>query len=102
MRTKLKLDLDDLTVDSFDTSRPAPKSGTVFGEQCTCYTNCTCPGCPTCDASCNGTCGGTCEASCNGTCAGGTCGASCDSCVESWYYDCGSAANSHCTPYPCN
>jgi hypothetical protein len=79
---KLKLDLEELSVESFDTT-PAPRreGGTVFGQQCTCYTQCTCPGCPTCDASCNGTCGGTCagscDASCNGTC-GGTCAASCD------------------------
>ncbi|HYW11388.1 MAG TPA: hypothetical protein VE871_05505 [Longimicrobium sp.] len=65
MQTKLKLNLEDLTVDSFDTTRPANKQGTVFGEQCTCYTQCTCPGCPTCDASCNGTCGGTCANTCD-------------------------------------
>jgi hypothetical protein len=73
MQSKLKLNLDELTVDSFDTTRSERPKGTVFGEQCTCYTNCTCPGCPTCDASCNGTCNGTCgentcQASCNGTC----------------------------------
>jgi len=77
MRTKLKLNLDQLSVDSFDTTKPEAKTGTVFGEQCTCYTNCTCPGCPTCDASCNGTCdascNGTCDASCNGTCYEDTC-----------------------------
>ncbi len=82
MQTKLKLNLEDLSVDSFDTTRPAHKQGTVFGEQCTCYTQCTCPGCPTCDASCNGTCAGTCGentcvASCNGTCAPATCRFSC-------------------------
>ena len=73
---KLKLSLDDLRIDSFQTTAPAKPKGTVFGEQCTCYTQCTCPGCPTCyascngtcDASCNGTCGATCDASCNGTC----------------------------------
>jgi hypothetical protein len=70
---KLKLDLEDLAVESFaTTAEPRRESGTVFGQQCTCYTQCTCPGCPTCDASCNGTCGGTCGASCNGTC-GDTC-----------------------------
>ena len=68
MSNKLKLNLDQLTVESFNTTRGGPKAGTVYGEQCTCYTNCTCPGCPTCDASCNGTCGATCDASCNGTC----------------------------------
>ena len=67
MRTKLKLNLDELTVDSFDTTKNEAKIGTVFGEQCTCYTNCTCPGCPTCDASCNGTCYDyTCAAGCPG------------------------------------
>jgi len=82
---KLKLDLDQLAVDSFGTEAPERKSGTIFGEQCTCYTQCTCPGCPTCDATCNGSCGATCNASCNGTCdysCGGTCG-----------YDCGGTIN---------
>jgi hypothetical protein len=62
---KLKLRLDDLRVDTFQTTSVQKAKGTVFGEQCTCYTQCTCPGCPTCDASCNGTC----DASYNGTCA---------------------------------
>jgi len=73
---KLKLQLDDLQVDTFQTTPAQKPKGTVFGEQCTCHTNCTCPGCPTCyascngtcDASCNGSCGATCDASCNGTC----------------------------------
>jgi hypothetical protein len=72
---QLKLRLDDLQVDTFQTTSAPKQKGTVFGEQCTCYTQCgqnTCPGCPTCDASCNGSCGascnGTCDASCNGTC----------------------------------
>lgn len=65
---KLRLELDQLTVDSFDTAVSAARRGTVVGEeQCTCpsacASNCTCPGCPTCDATCNGeTCGGyTCD-----------------------------------------
>ncbi|HLM68605.1 MAG TPA: hypothetical protein VK358_13795 [Longimicrobium sp.] len=83
MRSKLKLNLEQLTVDSFDTSAGEKPRGTVFGEQCTCYTNCTCPGCPTCDASCNGTCGGTCAASCNGTCnCPGTYDYSCEGCTR--------------------
>ena len=65
---KLKLRMDDLHVDSFDTTAAQAPAGTVFGEQCTCYTNCTCPGCPTCDASCNGTCDG--AATCLNTCDG--------------------------------
>jgi hypothetical protein len=89
MRTKLKLNLEQLSVDSFDTTRPAAKAGTVFGEQCTCYTNCTCPGCPTCDASCNGTCDAlcdvtwdaSCDTSCMDTCRG-SCGGSCNTCYH--------------------
>jgi hypothetical protein len=65
---KLKLRLEDLRVDTFSTTTVQKEKGTVFGEQCTCYTQCTCPGCPTCYASCNGTCGATCAASCYGTC----------------------------------
>jgi hypothetical protein len=65
---KLKLQLDDLSVESFDTVAARTGKGTIFGEQCTCYTQCTCPGCPTCDASCNGTCAATCNGSCDGTC----------------------------------
>ena len=74
MRTKLKLNLDQLAVDSFDTTRPAARAGTVFGEECTCQTACTCPGCPTCYESCNGTCGDTCAY----TCDDDTCAYSCD------------------------
>ena len=73
MQAKLKLHLDDLTVDSFNTTAAEKPKGTVFGEQCTCYTQCTCPGCPTCYASCNGTCAGTCENTCANTCDDATC-----------------------------
>ena len=111
MPSKLKLNLDQLTVDSFDTSAPKAEKGTVFGEQCTCYTNCTCPGCPTCDASCNGTCGGTCgdntcAESCYGSCE--TCGGdTCDYyvCGYSWacdtYYPCPSPIYTICGNYVC-
>ena len=98
---KLKLRLDDLRIDSFDTAAPQRVKGTVFGEQCTCWTNCTCPGCPTCDASCNGTCNascnGTCDASCNGTCGAscnGSCGATCD-------WTCGFTCGISCGGYTC-
>jgi hypothetical protein len=85
MQRKLKLDLDALQVESFDTTSAGHRhDGTVFGQQCTCYTQCTCPGCPTCDASCNGTCeascNGTCDATCNGTC-GASCNGTCDYCT---------------------
>jgi hypothetical protein len=79
---KLKLRLDDLHIDSFDTTAPQKAKGTVFGEQCTCYTQCTCPGCPTCYASCNGSC----DASCNGTCVA-TCGSTCENTCQNSCYD---------------
>lgn len=80
MRGKLTLKLEDLAVDTFDTTAPRKARGTVFGGQCTCWTQCaqvTCPGCPTCyaatcetsptdDATCTGTCGDTCPDTCAG------------------------------------
>lgn len=71
---KLSLTLEELRVESFDTT-PAEKKrkGTVFGEQCTCYTNCTCPGCPTCDYTCGDTCDDYTCVSCAYTCANGGC-----------------------------
>lgn len=66
---KLKLKLDDLRVDTFQTTATQMSRGTVLGQQCTCYTHCdTCPGCPTCDATCPESCVATCEQSCRGTC----------------------------------
>ncbi len=100
---KLTLNLEDLSVDSFDTTATHRPKGTVFGEQCTCYTNCTCPGCPTCaascngtcDASCNGSCGVTCDASCNGTC-GWSCDYSCGTCEGAETCATQPAPNMHC------
>jgi hypothetical protein len=69
---KLKLELEAIRVDTFDTSATVRQAGTVFGKQCTCYTVCTCPGCPTCDYTyCD-------QASCNG---------SCDTCPPNWTCD---------------
>jgi hypothetical protein len=96
MRSKLKLNLNELRVDSFNTSGAEQKNGTVFGEQCTCYTNCTCPGCPTCYASCNGTC----NASCNGTCYDYTC-ADCDSDYCGTFNDFTCNGYGTCGIYPC-
>ena len=93
---KLRLQLEDIAVESFATHEAVPRRGTVAanattGNQiiCDCPTNgyentcrtCSCEG--TCDASCDGTCntcagcgsascGGTCDDSCFGTC-GSTC-----------------------------
>jgi hypothetical protein len=60
---KLKLDLDQLAVETFDTADRRAKKGTVFGGQCTCWSYCaqeTCAGYDTCDASCAESCGGSC------------------------------------------
>jgi hypothetical protein len=94
MRGKLTLKLEDLSVDSFDTTTTQKAKGTVFGEQCTCYTQCTCPGCPTCYESCNGTCGDTCPATCAYTCDDVSCAGSCaETCDYSCDYDlCGPSA----------
>ena len=112
MRNKLSLNLEDLSVDSFDTTATQKEKGTVFGEQCTCYTNCTCPGCPTCDATCAYTCDDatcpqcpTCAASCNGTCncaTQNTCGWSCDySCMCNSQQPCPTALYSACNGMHC-
>jgi hypothetical protein len=89
---KLTLRLEDLRIDSFSTEPVRKEKGTVFGEQCTCYTNCSCPGCPTCDASCNGSCGASCGGTCNAT-ACGTCDQSCGgTCAHTCYDGCGYTA----------
>ena len=63
---KIKLQLEDLAIDSFATTAPKKAEGTVFGEQCTC-SFCTCRDL-TCDHSCYETCGN--EYSCVYTCDG--------------------------------
>jgi hypothetical protein len=83
---KLSLNLEALTVESFETDGSGAVRGTVQGHYGTwkesaplsCDYGCntqqdgTCPSsAPSCDASCDGTCEGhTCDASCNGTCPG--------------------------------
>ncbi len=98
MRAKLSLNLDDLTVDSFDTTVPQNAKGTVFGEQqqpCTCYTNCTCPGCPTCANTCANTCAYTCD---DATCAGN----SCDTCYSCYQSQCDCSIDmTRCNGYIC-
>jgi hypothetical protein len=92
---KLKLQLENLSVESFDTTCEVREKGTVFGEQAT---N-TCPGCPTCAATCAYTCDDatcpqcpTCAASCNGTCDGATCY---DSCGRTCWDTCGIGCIDH-------
>jgi hypothetical protein len=95
---KLTLNLEQLSVDSFETTAVEKKKGTVIGQQCTCWTYCaqqTCPGCPTCDNTCAYTCDDatcpacpTCAASCNGTCDCGTNDYSCYNTDCDCYFTC--------------
>jgi len=83
MQSKLKLNLENLSVDSFDTVGVEKRKGTIFGEQCTCYTQCTCPGGPSDD--CQPSVGDTCQNSCVGTCQCHTFMSECDcagTCME--------------------
>ena len=77
---KIKLQLEDLVIDSFSTTPVRRAKGTVYGEQCTCETACTCPGCATCDDTCADTCT--------------TCGYTGD-------YSCESACDLSCNQYTC-
>jgi hypothetical protein len=97
MRSKLTLNLDDLSVDSFDTTMTHKEKGTVFGEQCTCYTNCTCPGCPSCGATCPATCANTCD---DYTCAN-TCANTCDDYTCAYTCDCGGGDPPTCLQTNC-
>ena len=83
---KLKLNLEDLKVESFQTTPEAEGSeeGTVFGfGEHTGQTYCDAPCFPTIcnENTCNGfTCGGTCSNTCLATCSytcGSTCGSTC-------------------------
>ncbi|HEX8691074.1 MAG TPA: hypothetical protein VF746_01430 [Longimicrobium sp.] len=85
---KLRLDLDALVVESFDTARGAERGGTVrANEQEYCPYCCCCPCCCTC---CN-TCCATCPATCQNTCDDATC-LSCEyTCQNEYtcaYYSC--------------
>lgn len=70
MPAKLKLHLEDLTVDSFDTTRSGQARGTVLGEECSCWAGCT--------EACDPSVGDTCQNSCVGTCGCGTLMSDCD------------------------
>jgi hypothetical protein len=92
---KLKLSMEDLSVESFDTTTVRKEKGTVFGEQCTCYTVCTCPGCYTCEGTCpnDHTCADTCWNTCDDFTCLETCGFSnCET-------RCGAAATCRCPNY---
>lgn len=79
--SKKKLSLDDLKVESFQTTPDAegPEKGTVYGfaytEETACATSDCCTG-QTCAQTCGWTCGHT---------SWGTCAASCDTCGSTCY-----------------
>jgi hypothetical protein len=67
----LKLDIDKLEVDSFETNGAGEERGTVHGHYPTQYATCVTSvcGCSGADGlSCEVTCDATCYASCDGTC----------------------------------
>lgn len=73
---KMKLQLDELAVETFDTTPLERGKGTVLGhQQCTCVTVCTCPGCPTCEGTCPGE--ASCDDTCWNTCDDWTCAVTC-------------------------
>ncbi len=88
---KLKLNFDELKVESFSVQNSEQQKGTVNAqEQNTtpmfCYElsglDHTCDN-NTCNASCyNGSCNATCDESCNGTCFYFTCSATCEHCYS--------------------
>lgn len=80
---KLKLHLDDLAVESFDTVQVEKEKGTVMGEQCSCYG--TCPPAATCGTTCPYTCD---DATCANTCDDETCVGTCQTCSPSCWDTC--------------
>ncbi|MFA7420500.1 MAG: hypothetical protein WCZ90_12520 [Melioribacteraceae bacterium] len=77
---KLKLNLDEIKVESFEVQNNSKTNGTVLGQEIsyarTCFPMCedtvevgSCVTiCNTADATCPDTCTATCEESCNGSC----------------------------------
>jgi hypothetical protein len=95
---KTRLDLDSLSVESFDTTAtPADSRGTVHGNADTFQSYCsdgrTCI--DTCDYTCNQY-----EATCAGTCQGDAscCPTYCGTCYD---YTCGNTYCGTCDPYCC-
>ncbi|HEX2202538.1 MAG TPA: pinensin family lanthipeptide [Longimicrobium sp.] len=95
---KIKLDLDALQVDSFETSPPDEGEGTVHGNQfqitptrvaISCLVACTQLTCgPTCRATCFVSCFQTCQLTCFQTCHF-SCDATCVTCGRSCFPTCG-------------
>ena len=73
---KLRLELDELAVESFRTHREEDVRGTVAGQNEPPYTRSCGGSCVATCASCVNTCLNTCQASCAGTC--NTCAQTCE------------------------
>jgi len=97
---KMKLSLDDLKVESFQTTpeNDADREGTVFGFISPGPGNTCDPGCTdTLQASCNGTCDDPTCSTCGSTC-GSSCGCPPVTCIQL----CGTVFACHiCTNYQC-
>ncbi|HSU16287.1 hypothetical protein [Longimicrobium sp.] len=89
MRSKLKLDVEQLQVESFSVQEARVERGTVHGLMSDAPQVCisedpSCNAQPSCDgtcASCNGSCGYSCDYTCGYTCeysCGWTCGSTCE------------------------
>jgi hypothetical protein len=115
---KLKLDLDSLAVECFETTQPDENEGTVFGNQVgrnqwvslfnvTCDQ--TCPPCggggigtwwPTCNPGLS--CGNTCIRTCQFTCGQATCGFTCyRTCHLSCHVTCAATCQLHSCAFHC-
>lgn len=81
MANKLRLELDDIRVDSFELGAQEGR-GTVHGHACAvCGCNpCCCTCCDTCQATCPATCPYTCAGDTCISCPGDTCAFTCDTC----------------------
>ena len=103
MSKKLRLELDDIRVDSFELATEQGR-GTVRGHVCAvcCCDPCCCTCCNTCQATCAASCQ-TCPDSCWGTCYDITCaGRSCDICPSDncTYYVYGAAGGDQAAMLP--
>ena len=81
MIRKLRLELDDIRVDSFELAGTEER-GTVHAHVCAvCGCDpCCCSCCDTCAATCAATCPYTCQGDTCVSCPGDTCALTCDTC----------------------
>jgi hypothetical protein len=103
---KMKLNLDELQVESFETVSGEQERGTVHGYVtgtlgCNCTDGDTCATCRASCGTCFDTCPDTCENTCPDTCVN-TCPATCASCVDTCWESCDfTECHWDCTYYPC-